>query len=145
MPHDVLLDHDPSVLMQDSPRRVKQVLVERRKETSILLDRQERELVKKGPEVTKDEMWSLLEAKRFDKLQESAVNLQADLVYSQRCPKCTLQPPCKHYESPEQITMEAPAMLHSENFKRYLSPRKMKGLAMALKDQGAVNQFMGSF
>ncbi len=42
---------------------------------SILLDKDERELVKKGDDVTKEEMWELLEAKRFEKLKESAINL----------------------------------------------------------------------
>lgn len=36
---------------------------------SILLDKDERELVKKGNEVTKEEMWELLEQKRFEKLK----------------------------------------------------------------------------
>jgi len=48
---------------------------EKRRDPSILLDKEERELVKKGDEVTKQEMWDLLESKRFSKLQESAVNL----------------------------------------------------------------------
>jgi len=95
-------------------------------------------LVKKGPEVTKEEMWELLEAKRFEKLKESAVNLQADLVYNQRCPKCTLMPPCKHYESSDHIMNEATKYLHSDNFKTYLSPRKLQGLSHALRDQGLI-------
>jgi hypothetical protein len=33
------------------------------------LDKDERELVKKGTEVTKEEMWKLLENKRFKKLE----------------------------------------------------------------------------
>ena len=36
---------------------------------SILLDKDERELVKKGEDVTKEEMWDLLESKRFEKLK----------------------------------------------------------------------------
>jgi len=32
--------------------------------------------------VTKEEMWKLLESKRFSKLKESAVNLQGDLIYN---------------------------------------------------------------
>lgn len=32
---------------------------------SILLDKDERELVKRGDDVTKEEMWELLENKRF--------------------------------------------------------------------------------
>ena len=39
------------------------------------MDKDERELVKKGDEVTKEEMWQLLENKRFEKLKESAINL----------------------------------------------------------------------
>ena len=34
-----------------------------------ILDKDERELVKKGTEVTKEEMWKLLENKRFKKLE----------------------------------------------------------------------------
>ena len=42
---------------------------------SILLDKDERELVRKGAEVTKREMFELLEEKRFENLKSSAVNL----------------------------------------------------------------------
>jgi len=63
-------------------RGLDSIIADRKKDTSILLDKEERELVRKGNDVTKEEMWSLLEAKRFNKLQESAVNLQADLVYN---------------------------------------------------------------
>ena len=87
----------------DSPTKkligLDQIVPERKKDTSILLDKEERELVRKGDEVTKEEMWQLLEKKRFMKLKESAVNLQGDLIYNQRCPKCTLMTPCKHYEN----------------------------------------------
>jgi len=33
---------------------------------SILLDRDERELLRKGENITKEQMWELLEKKRFD-------------------------------------------------------------------------------
>lgn len=78
-------------------RSLGQVVPERKRDTSILLDKDERELVKKGDEVTKEEMWELLETKRFNKLKESAVNLQGDMIFNERCPKCTLMPPCNHY------------------------------------------------
>ena len=42
---------------------------------SILLDKDERELVKRGDDVTKEEMWELLENKRFQTIQKEAVNL----------------------------------------------------------------------
>ena len=80
-----------------------EVMQERKRIASILLDKEERELVKKGDQVTKEEMWDLLETKRFKKLQESAVNLQGDMIFNMRCPKCTLLPPCKHYASSDQI------------------------------------------
>jgi hypothetical protein len=51
------------------------IVAERKKDTSILLDKQERELVRRGDDVTKEEMWELLEQKRFSKLKESAINL----------------------------------------------------------------------
>ena len=66
---------------------------------AVMLDKDERELIKKGEEVTKQEMWDLLENKRFEKLKSSAVNLQGDMIFNKRCPKCTLVPPCKHFES----------------------------------------------
>ena len=76
-------------------------------------------------------MWELLENKRFENLKQSAVNLQGDLIYNKRCPKCTLIPPCKHYESQEDIVNEAGKYLHTKNFKTYLSPKKLQGLNKA--------------
>ena len=69
-------------------------------------------------------MWHLLENKRFQQLQESAVNLQGDLLYNMRCPKCTLMPPCKHYGSPEDLLASARTIVASDNFKSHLSPKK---------------------
>lgn len=91
---------------------------------SIILDKEERELVKKGDEVTKEEMWELLENKRFEKLKDSAINLQGDLLYNNRCYKCTLYPPCKHFESQEHLMNDASKMITSTNFKTHLSPQK---------------------
>ena len=70
---------------------------------AILLDEDERKLVKKGEDVTKEEMWELLENKRFENLKSSAVNLQGDLIFNKRCPICTLMPPCKHFNSQEEV------------------------------------------
>ena len=44
------------------------IVKERKKDNSIFLDKDERELVKKGKEVTQEEMWKLLEKKRFEQL-----------------------------------------------------------------------------
>jgi hypothetical protein len=102
------MDQNPNTLRSaDSPNRVimlDNVLGGQKKKVSnmggsIILDKDERELVKKGDDVTKEEMWELLENKRFENLKDSAINLQGDLLYNNRCPKCTLYPPCKHYEN----------------------------------------------
>jgi hypothetical protein len=102
-----------------------QVVAERKRDTSILLDKDERELVKKGDEVTKEEMWELLETKRFDKLKESAVNLQGDMIFNERCPKCTLMPPCNHFKTAEEILAEAGKLVHTGSFKKHMSPKKI--------------------
>lgn len=80
-------------------------------------------------------MWHLLESKRFQQLQDSAVNLQGDLLFNMRCPKCTLRPPCKHYQSPEDLLADARSFVASENFKSHLSPKKRQGLIMAVREQ----------
>lgn len=104
--HQSLMDQNPNTLRgAESPHRVIQlnhVLGGQKKKISnlggsIILDKEERELVKKGDDVTKEEMWELLENKRFEKLKDSAINLQGDLLFNNRCPKCTLFPPCKHF------------------------------------------------
>ena len=70
MNHSGLIDSNPGSLRNiDSPSRVRPLSnVIRDKDNgsngvpeSILLDREERELVKKGDDVTKQEMWDLLE------------------------------------------------------------------------------------
>jgi hypothetical protein len=76
------VDSNPSRFrLPDSPKKVislNSVIKEKGTKPaggSILLDKEERELVKKGENVTKEEMWSLLEMKRFEKLKDAAVNL----------------------------------------------------------------------
>ena len=67
--------------------------------SSVLFDKDERDLLKMGDSVSGEQMFHMLETKRFKELKGHAVNLQGDLLYNRRCPKCTLIPPCKHYES----------------------------------------------
>lgn len=97
--HSTLLHHNPSTYqIVDTPSKklvsLDQVTPQKKPSKAILLDRDERALVKKGEQVTKEEMWDLLEAKRFQNLRNNAVNLQGDLIFNRRCPKCTLVPPC---------------------------------------------------
>lgn len=80
-------------------------------------------------------MWDILEAKRFEGLKKSAINLQGDLIYNKRCPKCTLVPPCKHYKSLNQIMNDANRMVGSKPFKNYISPRKLQSLMNTIRDQ----------
>lgn len=103
--------------------------------SSILLDKEERELLRLGEQVTQEQMWHLLENKRFQQLQDSAVNLQGDLLFNRRCPKCTLMPPCKHYQSQEELLADARNFVASDNFKSHLSPKKRQGLIMAVREQ----------
>jgi len=62
----------------------------------------------------KEEIWRKLEEKRFQNLKTAAVNLSSDMMVMQnRCPKCTLLPPCKHYASPFDILSEGPHLIQS--------------------------------
>jgi hypothetical protein len=62
--------------------------------TNLRLDKDERDLIQKGVTLDKEQIWALLEKKRFEELQVAAIKLQSDLIVKQRCPKCTLVPPC---------------------------------------------------
>jgi hypothetical protein len=79
-------------------------------------------------------MFDLLENKRFQELQGSAVKLQGDLLYSRRCPKCTLCPPCKHYASEEELMADVRNFVASDNFKSHLSPKKRQSLMRVVRD-----------
>ena len=52
-----------------------------------------------------------------------------------RCPKCTLMPPCSHYESSEKIAMDAQKVMNSEKFRETLSPAKRNTLLKMVKSQ----------
>ena len=58
--------------------------------------------------ISKEEIWRKLEDKRFHQLKHAAVNLQSDMMILQnRCPKCTLLPPCKHYKNHTDLVAES--------------------------------------
>jgi hypothetical protein len=61
---------------------------------NFTLDADEKELIKKGADMDKEQIWAILEKKRFQELQHAAISLTGDLLVQQRCPKCTLMPPC---------------------------------------------------
>ena len=53
--------------------------------------------------LSKDEIIERLEEERFQRLHKAASNLKADMMSGERCPLCTLQIPCKHFESLDQL------------------------------------------
>ena len=84
----------------------------------------------------KEEIWRQLEEKRFTNLKQAAVNLQSDMMLlKQRCPKCTLAPPCQHYKSHIEILHEGPSIVLKGEFKQHLSPRKREIIVKTLKEQ----------
>jgi hypothetical protein len=75
--------------------------------------------------MTKEEIWKRLEVKRFEQLKHEAINMQGDILVKQaRCPKCTLVPPCKHYNGVQEMINDISHFISKPMFKHYLSPRK---------------------
>ena len=99
------------------------------------LDQDEREMIKKGNKVSKHDICELLERKRFKELNKAAVQLQGELLVLRRCPKCTLVPPCSHYESPDHIINEAPKIMGSSSFKDVFTATKRSTLLAMVKSQ----------
>jgi hypothetical protein len=56
------------------------------------------------------QMAERLERQRMTELKNAAIVMKGTLVQNGRCPKCTLKPPCKHFETSEDIPKEAPAL-----------------------------------
>ena len=52
-----------------------------------------------------------------------------------RCPKCTLVPPCAHYDSPDSIQSDAPKIMGSESFKEVMSATRRNNLLSMVKSQ----------
>ncbi|CDW89160.1 UNKNOWN [Stylonychia lemnae] len=107
-----------------------------------ILDREERDLINQAANLSKEEIWERLEQKRFNQLKKAAVNLQGDMIFNQRCPKCTLQPPCKHYQSSEQIIQEGTHLIQQQQFRQHLSPKKREVILKTLRDQQRANQML---
>ena len=99
------------------------------------LDQEEREIIKKGAHLSKQEIWERLELKRFNELKKAAINLQGELLVQRRCPKCTLIPPCQHYKTPDKIVSDAQRLMASPKFKESISPTKRSNLLKMVKSQ----------
>jgi len=44
-----------------------------------------------------------IEHQRINELKNAALGMKGSLVTNGRCPKCTLKPPCKHYEKVDDL------------------------------------------
>lgn len=44
-----------------------------------------------------------LEEMRFERLAKNTAQVKTQCIANERCPKCTLKLPCKHFESSEQV------------------------------------------
>jgi len=60
--------------------------------------------------------------------------LQSALLVQQRCPKCTLVPPCKHYNSAVEVSNDADSIINSAGFKTIMSPSKRENLLRKVKE-----------
>ena len=63
----------------------------------------ERSNMIKMTHLSKEEILVRLEEERLQRLHRAASNLKADMLVSQRCPLCTLEIPCKHFENQDQL------------------------------------------
>lgn len=53
--------------------------------------------------LSKFQILKRLEDLRKDRIRRSAAQVKADCIAKDRCPKCTLKLPCKHFESVQEI------------------------------------------
>jgi len=77
----------------------------------------------------------MLEKKRFAELKVEAINLQSEVLANLRCPKCTLAPPCQHYESMSRLVSDAPKYVQSGDFKGSVPAGKRENLMRIIKRQ----------
>jgi hypothetical protein len=57
-----------------------------------------------------------LRVERHDTRKKAACNMKADLIRGDRCPKCTLKPPCKHYENAVHFFTRKTVLLSQEDW-----------------------------
>lgn len=56
-----------------------------------------------------------LEKQRINELKNAALGMKVNLVQNGRCPKCTLKPPCKHFERAEDIPQGSVESVSTKN------------------------------
>ena len=101
------------------------------------LDQEERDLINRADELNREEIWALLEKKRYEDLHKKSVQLRGNIIGAARCPKCTLEPPCKHYESHEMLVRDSIAFMQSAEFKAVIPPNKREHLITSLRRTAA--------
>jgi hypothetical protein len=97
------------------------------------LDLEEREIISNSEELSRDQIWNLLEKKIHEELAKRTIIFQGNMISRARCPKCTLLPPCKHYSSSEAILKDASDIFNGSEFKKVIPPNKRESLILMLK------------
>ena len=88
------------------------------------LDLEEKEILESMQVMTREDLWNLLEKKRFEDLELKTVKLSGLMIAHSRCPKCTLPPPCNHFESTVAISLDAAKILNIDKYKQAIAPAK---------------------
>jgi hypothetical protein len=57
------------------------------------LDQEEKLIINRAAHMSREQLWEILEQKRYDDFKNKAIALQGQMVGQARCPKCTLMPP----------------------------------------------------
>jgi len=66
------------------------------------------------------------------------------MIIKRRCPKCTLAPPCKHFNNQYEILQEGPSLVLKGEFKQHLSPKKREIIVKTLKEQYQMELIAGN-
>ena len=82
------------------------------------LDQEERAIVAKADQMSREEVWECLEKKRYDDLKRKALVLAGECMANARCPICTLPPPCNHFHSNDEIVSNARKIMATDDFKK---------------------------
>jgi hypothetical protein len=45
------------------------------------------------------------ESSKINELTNGSLSIKGNLVHKGRCPKCTLKPPCKHFQTVDELPM----------------------------------------
>jgi len=114
-----------------------------RQKLNFTLDPEEKSIISRANELSKEEIWDLLEEKRAQDFKRTGITISADCLGKARCPLCTLMPPCKHYTNGEEIMQDAYKVVNQPEYKKALPVAKREKLIRDLKRQ--LNQELPRF